>query len=902
MYQPRYDPQHLRNLLQQRRKNLQQLEVQEAKHGNQAPLAILNALEDERAAIAALEAQLAQEEAAIASTLGATLRFALPAEFHNNQANDLVTLLALLYCGALSQFEGQQRVSQASALAPLLNALLSHAVVAEGARIALHTGSPPGDIHLSLASDGAGSNLIQITIPVTGEFGASYYHYRTGAQPPAGTDALAHPVVLPPDQVPAVAPLPPNSHMPMKPNPVFVGRREDLRAIAAALMPAGDRTIVPEPIVAITGMGGVGKTQLACEFVYCYGQYFPGGVFWVNFADVNDIRSALATGGSSGPRLLVFDNCEDPASLAKWRPPEGSGARVLLTSRRTDWDPTLGVTQQPLWVLSRSESIQLIIHYRPDLRTDDSSLDAVCATLGDLPLALHLSGSYLRACGSTFGAADYLDDLPGTALLEHESLQEGEGINAPTDHILNVGRTFALSYELLDPLNPRDALALALLQRASYFAQSEPIATGRLLATLPPDANPRLALRSQAVQRLISLGLLEKVDERHVHMHRLLTMFVQQRDSDHAARLAVSQHLREAVVDPSLPIASRRTAAFQLLRIHGLTDGPPVATEELLACLDLVARFVVAPAHHYALIKAISAHLGISQTGLDQRLLIRLLVYRAMLWGKLGDLEDEQQAAKSLQLATDEYAVVRPLNAAILRSGNALPEDWQTAARISLGEANLTMRQYEDLSDSADPAIKKRLLRQSIVLYRKAAQEAHHYRQDIVLEVAIFKELSYGYACQGLWGQAVRHYTQALDMLAHNKDRIDPQAYVRQLAWILETASEVHLAKGRRQPKGAHSQQAYRDYLQAYSLTQHEIALLQQAPQQMKSLVLACYNAGTYLLEMHRCPDCHIPQPLEEAYAFWKSAQELAHRLGMLEWERKLGRSIEQLRRDRESK
>src|SRR5256885_11459497 len=95
-------------------------------------------------------------------------------------------------------------------------------------------------------------------------------------------------------------------------------------------------------------------------------------------------RSAL-------PRLIVFDNCQEEALLEAWRPTSG-GCRVLVTSRRSHWSPTLGVAALPLGLLPRPDSIELLCRYRPDRAPADSGLDAIAHELGDLPLALHLAG------------------------------------------------------------------------------------------------------------------------------------------------------------------------------------------------------------------------------------------------------------------------------------------------------------------------------------------------------------------------------------------------------------------------------------------------------------------------------------------------------------------------------
>ncbi|NJN54880.1 MAG: ATP-binding protein [Anaerolineae bacterium] len=49
--------------------------------------------------------------------------------------------------------------------------------------------------------------------------------------------------------------------------------------------------------VALTGIGGIGKTQLAVEFAHRYGRYFPGGVFWLNFADAQTMPAQVARCG-----------------------------------------------------------------------------------------------------------------------------------------------------------------------------------------------------------------------------------------------------------------------------------------------------------------------------------------------------------------------------------------------------------------------------------------------------------------------------------------------------------------------------------------------------------------------------------------------------------------------------
>ncbi|HEX7182951.1 MAG TPA: tetratricopeptide repeat protein [Thermoanaerobaculia bacterium] len=392
--------------------------------------------------------------------------------------------------------------------------------------------------------------------------------------PPDPDEAWARLKELPLDEIPEPSPLPPGSRMPHSVNPLFVGRDEDLRKLARFLRSKRTAAIGQANIAAATGLGGIGKTQLASEFVHRYGRFFAGGVFWMSFADPAAVPAEVAACGRSLnlhpgydalpleeqvrrvqeawqsplPRLLVFDNCEDEELLDQWRPPFG-GSRVLVTSRRPHWSPVLGVKRLSLGILQREASVELLRGFRPDLPANDPALHAIAEELGDLPLALHLAGSFLaRYAQSPFGQPSaYLEQLGRGDLLAHPSLQGRGDEISPTDHEAHVARTFTLSFERLNPADPTDALACKLLARAAHFAPGEPIPHALLLATLridEEDMDAALAAED-ALKRLLDLGLLESGEDGRLVLHRLVAAFALGGEGEDEAREAVEQTLFE---------------------------------------------------------------------------------------------------------------------------------------------------------------------------------------------------------------------------------------------------------------------------------------------------------------------------------------------------------------------
>ncbi|GIG59439.1 hypothetical protein Lfu02_38110 [Longispora fulva] len=313
---------------------------------------------------------------------------------------------------------------------------------------------------------------------------------------------------------------------------LLVGLRDQLTSRTTALLPH-----------ALHGLGGVGKTQLAVEYVYRYASSYDL-VWWVSAEQPALVRQSLAalapklgiaqsedvtrtleavydalrTGRPYRNWLLIFDNADQPTDLQQFL--SIPGGHVLITSRNWSWTGFASTVEVD--VFSRAESVELL---RRRLRTV-SAEDAgrLAEALGDLPLALEQAATWQAATGTPVD--EYLD-----LLSERVGVLLSEGL--PGNYPTPVAATWGVAF---DRLNDRSPAAAQLLELCAFFG-AEPISirlvrAGRF-ANLPSplDAVVRddIALRG-AIREIGKYGLA-KVDagRNSILIHRLVQAVLRDR-------------------------------------------------------------------------------------------------------------------------------------------------------------------------------------------------------------------------------------------------------------------------------------------------------------------------------------------------------------------------------------
>ncbi|GGT37832.1 cytochrome c [Streptomyces chromofuscus] len=364
-------------------------------------------------------------------------------------------------------------------------------------------------------------------------------------------------------------------------NPNFTGREALLDELHQRLLLEKATAVLPH---ALHGMGGVGKSLLAVE--YLYRRMTEYDVIWwipaertaqismslVELAPrlglqpgsdasstVAAVLESLRIGVPYANWLLVFDNAESPEAVRPFFPVGGPG-NVLVTSRNPQW----ASIARPLEVdvFMREESKQLLQVRGPGISDEDA--DRLAEALGDLPLAIEQAAAWHAETGMPVD--EYLrlleekrvDLLRGTAPL---------GARHPVIAAWNIS---------LDQLEAKSPAAYQLLQVCSFCAP-EPISRGLFArmqrGSIAPELDAALEdpIRLGQVIREIGRYSLARFNHRtnSLQMHRLVQTALQFRMTEEDRTvMRRGAHLLLAASDPNDPKDVMRWERYGALYPH----------------------------------------------------------------------------------------------------------------------------------------------------------------------------------------------------------------------------------------------------------------------------------------------------------------------------------------------
>ncbi len=400
----------------------------------------------------------------------------------------------------------------------------------------------------------------------------------------------------------------------------FRGRQESLQTLHGFLDEHDQ--------VGITGMGGLGKTQLAVEYAARHKDDYPQGIFWFNAVNpllhefavlakdiglvdqrTQPIQAALSFRDylKQNPQaLVVFDNLDNPhdlnKSIAPGLIPSELSCRILFTTRNRDFPQYFFPYEIP--VLSPDASRRLLLcRYSEVLDPDHPEFDIaeeIVYMLGRLPLALELASAFLGEYSEDVSLTDYLHRLKGNEeLIDVLDDTERKQEHSATHHIAAVGATFNLQWEQLE-----DEIARRLFTCAGILTQADWIPTARLglLAGVEIIGSPgKPAALRRGLKKLMAKSLIEELTGDRLRLHPLIHEFARNKVEE-GLRIKMACNLANTLVDMrNLEVQVSRRGVAEIIKDLSIgfeiTEGQ-TNSQAVRSKLDDLKRVLDREAHH----------------------------------------------------------------------------------------------------------------------------------------------------------------------------------------------------------------------------------------------------------------------------------------------------------------
>ncbi|MFH0904550.1 MAG: tetratricopeptide repeat protein [Methanobacteriota archaeon] len=358
----------------------------------------------------------------------------------------------------------------------------------------------------------------------------------------------------------------PLRNVPFQRTPYFTGRKEVLKQLHNTLK--SDKTAVLAQ--AISGLGGIGKTQTVVEYTYQYRNEYEA-VLWVKadtrealisdyaaLAHVLDLpekdakEQTLAVAAvrhwleNNSGWLLVFDNADEPGLLEDYIPIDHKG-HILLTSRAQLFD-NLGISKPvQLEKMPPDEAKEFLLKRtgRSKLtQAEDEPLLKIAEELDYLPLALEQAGAYIKELKASF--SNYLSSYRTRGMdifKKHPPITGKYPESVATTWLLNfeeVERTSKASAELLTVsafLHPDNIPLGLIIMGASEF--------GETITSAIEDIEKDPLVLDELLFPLTRFSLISRdVGTLTYSIHRLVQAVIRDRMDDDTQRLWAERTVR----------------------------------------------------------------------------------------------------------------------------------------------------------------------------------------------------------------------------------------------------------------------------------------------------------------------------------------------------------------------
>lgn len=324
---------------------------------------------------------------------------------------------------------------------------------------------------------------------------------------------------------------------------VFVGREKLLSDLYNKLHQNHTPEVISNlAISACAGLGGIGKTQLALQYInhtnhpYTLKVWFPAENIdqlynkYIEFAKLLGYAEVIYTKENiidyvkqwliDNPGwLLVYDNVNNYREIEPFLPE--AGGYVILTTRQRHWPTKFEIL--PIDIMTEEEATKTIkTLIQRDIVEEQDAIKELVEVLGYLPLALVQAGAYIKQKHITIPEYLYLYKRYETELLtDNTFLEETNTYNH------SVAITWNISLEAIvrdAKISNEPPIAIELLTVAAYLAPDK-ISRKLLLTWLQaayPDLSSPLITLNKHLALLWQYSMINYDDNDNIAIHRLV--------------------------------------------------------------------------------------------------------------------------------------------------------------------------------------------------------------------------------------------------------------------------------------------------------------------------------------------------------------------------------------------